>query len=132
MPPSLRWAVTLIPAIHLGKDREISPLPREASALATLTVSGQDRDSCWELTRLPTSRLPLVHILSFLLARGDRMPESCLPSLSFLSLCLPLSQLLTQHFGASYPRCSFNHSLDEQLPSNPLVWSGHSATYRSK
>lgn len=26
IPPSLRWAVSLIPGIHLGKDREISPL----------------------------------------------------------------------------------------------------------
>lgn len=47
MPPSLRWAVTLIPAIHLGKDREISPLQRRA--LATLTISGQGRDLLWEL-----------------------------------------------------------------------------------
>lgn len=36
MPPSLRWAVTLIPAIHLGKDREISPLPRGGRCLGHL------------------------------------------------------------------------------------------------
>lgn len=47
MPPSLRWAVTLIPAIHLGKDRDISPLQRRA--VATLTISGQGRDLLWEL-----------------------------------------------------------------------------------
>lgn len=30
IPPSLRWAVSLIPDIHLGKDREISPLHSRA------------------------------------------------------------------------------------------------------
>lgn len=67
MPPSLRWAVTLIPAIHLGKDREISPL--QGRALATLTISGQSRDLLWELLE-------------------QKPPDKCLPpglSLAFSS-----------------------------------------------
>lgn len=100
----------------------------EASTSATLTISGQDRGSCWELRRSPTSGSPLVHILSSLLARGQNARQ--LPSVSLC--CLPLCKFLTQHFDASHPSCSSNHSLNEQLPSNPLVRSGHSATYRSE
>lgn len=88
--PSLRWAVSLILAIHLGKDRQISPLHTHTEQTTVLrghtytseqtVMHGQEHMPMWTCTQsgvIHSHKHTLTHIFTHWLGPGQNRVNPC-------------------------------------------------------